>query len=78
MSTAAQGVRATAIGRASWSDIAGMALFALRGNWMRSILTALGVIIGIACRHRDGVGRSGHAGRNSMRRLPNLAAIVST
>ncbi|MBK9495489.1 MAG: ABC transporter permease [Xanthomonadales bacterium] len=25
-----------------------MALFALRGNWMRSILTALGVIIGIA------------------------------
>jgi putative ABC transport system permease protein len=48
MSTAAQGVRATAIGRASWSDIAGMALFALRGNWMRSILTALGVIIGIA------------------------------
>jgi macrolide transport system ATP-binding/permease protein len=25
-----------------------MALFALRGNWMRSVLTALGVIIGIA------------------------------
>jgi putative ABC transport system permease protein len=30
------------------TDIVGMALFALRGNWMRSILTALGVIIGIA------------------------------
>jgi putative ABC transport system permease protein len=29
-------------------DIIGMALFALRGNWLRSILTALGVIIGIA------------------------------
>ncbi len=30
------------------TDVLGMALFALRGNWMRSILTALGVIIGIA------------------------------
>jgi putative ABC transport system permease protein len=30
------------------TDIVGMALFALRGNWLRSILTALGVIIGIA------------------------------
>ena len=30
------------------TDILGMALFALRGNWLRSILTALGVIIGIA------------------------------
>ncbi|KAA2283680.1 ABC transporter permease [Arenimonas fontis] len=29
-------------------DILGMALFALRGNWLRSVLTALGVIIGIA------------------------------
>ncbi|HRF55611.1 MAG TPA: ABC transporter permease [Aquimonas sp.] len=48
MSTATRGVRATQTGRAGWADIAGMALFALRGNWMRSILTALGVIIGIA------------------------------
>ncbi len=30
------------------TDIIGMAVFALRGNWLRSILTALGVIIGIA------------------------------
>ncbi|MCK9489532.1 MAG: ABC transporter permease [Xanthomonadales bacterium] len=30
------------------TDILAMAVFALRGNWMRSILTALGVIIGIA------------------------------
>ncbi|MFB9067436.1 ABC transporter permease [Pseudofulvimonas gallinarii] len=30
------------------TDTLGMALFALRGNWLRSILTALGVIIGIA------------------------------
>ena len=29
-------------------DILGMSLFALRGNWLRSVLTALGVIIGIA------------------------------
>jgi putative ABC transport system permease protein len=29
-------------------DIVGSALFALRGNWLRSVLTALGVIIGIA------------------------------
>ena len=48
MSTVTRGVRATQTGRAGWADIAGMALFALRGNWMRSILTALGVIIGIA------------------------------
>ncbi len=33
---------------ASVADIIGMALFALRGNWLRSVLTALGVIIGIA------------------------------
>ena len=31
-----------------YSDIVGSALFALRGNWLRSVLTALGVIIGIA------------------------------
>jgi putative ABC transport system permease protein len=30
------------------ADIVGSALFALRGNWLRSVLTALGVIIGIA------------------------------
>jgi len=48
MSTSESRVRARQTGRAGWSDIAGMALFALRGNWMRSILTALGVIIGIA------------------------------
>ncbi len=29
-------------------DIIAMAAFALRGNWLRSVLTALGVIIGIA------------------------------
>ena len=29
-------------------DVLEMALFAVRGNWMRSVLTALGVIIGIA------------------------------
>jgi putative ABC transport system permease protein len=34
--------------RAGIGDILGMALFALRGNWVRSVLTALGVIIGIA------------------------------
>jgi putative ABC transport system permease protein len=33
---------------AGLGDILGMALFALRGNWVRSALTALGVIIGIA------------------------------
>ncbi len=48
MSTSESRVPARQTGRAGWSDIAGMALFALRGNWMRSILTALGVIIGIA------------------------------
>jgi putative ABC transport system permease protein len=32
----------------SYGDIVGSALFALRGNWLRSVLTALGVIIGIA------------------------------
>ncbi len=48
MNAVTRGVRATQTGRAGWADIAGMALFALRGNWMRSILTALGVIIGIA------------------------------
>ena len=31
-----------------YGDIVGSALFALRGNWLRSTLTALGVIIGIA------------------------------
>ncbi len=35
-------------GRAGLLDIIGMAIYALRGNWMRSTLTALGVIIGIA------------------------------
>ena len=35
-------------GRATLFDILGMAIYALRGNWMRSTLTALGVIIGIA------------------------------
>ena len=34
--------------RVSFTDIAEMAMFAVRGNWMRSVLTALGVIIGIA------------------------------
>jgi putative ABC transport system permease protein len=34
--------------RVGFTDIAEMALFAVRGNWMRSVLTALGVIIGIA------------------------------
>ncbi|GMU44224.1 MAG: ABC transporter permease [Xanthomonadales bacterium] len=33
---------------AGFSDIVEMAVFAVRGNWMRSVLTALGVIIGIA------------------------------
>jgi len=32
----------------SWMDILRTAFFALRGNWMRSALTSLGVIIGIA------------------------------
>ncbi len=32
----------------SWVDILRTAFFALRGNWMRSALTSLGVIIGIA------------------------------
>ncbi len=32
----------------SWIDILRTAIFALRGNWMRSALTSLGVIIGIA------------------------------
>ena len=32
----------------SWTDILRTAVFALRGNWMRSALTSLGVIIGIA------------------------------
>src|SRR5688572_3226064 len=31
-----------------FSDILRTAVFALRGNWMRSALTSLGVIIGIA------------------------------
>jgi putative ABC transport system permease protein len=35
-------------GRIGFGDILEMAIFALRGNWMRSVLTALGVIIGIA------------------------------
>ena len=35
-------------GRVRFRDILYMALFALRGNWMRSALTSLGVIIGIA------------------------------
>jgi len=34
--------------RVGFTDIAEMAIFAVRGNWMRSVLTALGVIIGIA------------------------------
>jgi putative ABC transport system permease protein len=34
--------------RVGFTDIAEMAVFAVRGNWMRSVLTALGVIIGIA------------------------------
>ena len=34
--------------RMGWSDVVEMAIFAVRGNWMRSVLTALGVIIGIA------------------------------
>ena len=34
--------------RVGFRDIAEMAMFAVRGNWMRSVLTALGVIIGIA------------------------------
>ncbi len=32
----------------SWIDVLRTAMFALRGNWMRSALTSLGVIIGIA------------------------------
>src|SRR5690606_6765455 len=32
----------------TFSDIVRTAIFALRGNWMRSALTSLGVIIGIA------------------------------
>lgn len=35
-------------GKVRFRDILYMALFALRGNWLRSTLTALGVIIGIA------------------------------
>ena len=35
-------------GQVRFRDILYMALFALRGNWLRSTLTALGVIIGIA------------------------------
>jgi putative ABC transport system permease protein len=35
-------------GRMGLFDVLEMALFAVRGNWMRSVLTALGVIIGIA------------------------------
>lgn len=35
-------------GRAGFFDILGMAMYALKGNWVRSTLTALGVIIGIA------------------------------
>jgi putative ABC transport system permease protein len=34
--------------RVGFTDIVEMAMFAVRGNWMRSVLTALGVIIGIA------------------------------
>ena len=47
--TPARGPRIGAFIRteAGVSDILGMALFALRGNWLRSVLTALGVIIGI-------------------------------
>ncbi len=37
-----------AAGRASLWDIIAMSAHALRGNWLRSALTALGVIIGIA------------------------------
>ncbi len=37
-----------AMGRMGFADVLGSAVFALRGNWLRSILTALGVIIGIA------------------------------
>ena len=32
----------------TFTDILRTAVFALRGNWMRSALTSLGVIIGIA------------------------------
>jgi len=32
----------------NWLDVLRTAMFALRGNWMRSALTSLGVIIGIA------------------------------
>ena len=32
----------------SFADVLRTAIFALRGNWMRSALTSLGVIIGIA------------------------------
>jgi len=32
----------------NWMDVLRTATFALRGNWMRSALTSLGVIIGIA------------------------------
>jgi len=32
----------------NWIDVLRTAMFALRGNWMRSALTSLGVIIGIA------------------------------
>ncbi|MFN3842115.1 MAG: ABC transporter permease [Rehaibacterium terrae] len=39
---------APGIASATLLDILGMAAFALRGNWLRSVLTALGVIIGIA------------------------------
>jgi putative ABC transport system permease protein len=35
-------------GRIGLVDILEMAVFALKGNWLRSVLTALGVIIGIA------------------------------
>lgn len=35
-------------GRIGLRDIVEMAIFAVRGNWLRSVLTALGVIIGIA------------------------------
>lgn len=34
--------------RMSLRDVVEMAVFAVRGNWLRSVLTALGVIIGIA------------------------------
>jgi putative ABC transport system permease protein len=37
-----------AMGEMGFADVLGSAVFALRGNWLRSILTALGVIIGIA------------------------------